>query len=214
MIARVASLTSIVALAILTGCAPKGAYEKAEVASRSLATTRAELTGAKAQIDLAVAALDDLVNNPQADMKKQYATFSSAVDSLNKSVDKARDRALDARAKREEYLAQWKADTEAISNPDLKARALQRMGDAKASFERLREHLDAIRTTAAPFHSDINDLRRYLGNDLTPAGVKSVSDLVTKTRSGATDTKTKIDEAIAEIDRVSAEISPSAAPAS
>ncbi|NIM97665.1 MAG: hypothetical protein GTO24_06165, partial [candidate division Zixibacteria bacterium] len=58
-----------------------------------------------------------------------------------------------------------------------------------------------------PFISDLQDIQRYLGNDLTAQGIAAIADVVNKTNTDAETVEKKLDVVIAEIDRVAAEMS-------
>ncbi len=60
-----------------------------------------------------------------------------------------------------------------------------------------------------PFISDLQDIQRYLGNDLTAQGIAAISDVVKETNTNAETVEKKLDAAIAEIDRVAAEMAAS-----
>jgi len=200
----------MLALGLSVGCAQKSGYKTAEVASKRLGDTKSEVVSAKTQISDTVAALNSLVNNPQMDLRPQFQKFSKSLDALQSRAQKARDRAVDMRAKRSEYVKRWQTETDAIQNEELRTRALQRMGESEAAFESLSAKLTAVREASTPFLADLEDLRRYLGTDLTKAGVASVTDLVNKIREEEKPLQSSLDALINELDRVGTDLSPTA----
>lgn len=191
------------------GCAtPKKGYDRAEIASRRLADVRTEVAALKTDVSAAVTALNDLVNNPAADLRPQFRKFSGAVDAVDARANRARDRAVDLRAKRDDYIKNWQAEVNALQNQELRDRAKQRMGEVQASFAALTERGDAVRQTLPAFQSELKDLRRYLANDLTSTGLSSVGGMVSRTQNEEKNVQAALDALIAELDRVSTEVSP------
>jgi hypothetical protein len=169
-------------------------------------SVKEELAAAKNSISASSTALSDLVNAPQADLKPQYKKFAKAVENVNDHAQSVRDRATDMRAKRDEYVAKWRKELDAISDPELKQRAMARINEAQASFDKISTAGHAAKEAFTPFQADINDLSRYLGSDLTSAGLASVKDLVGKVQSEEAAVQKALDALILEVDRVSAEM--------
>ena len=191
----------IVLAAASSGCKTT-THQRAETAGRRIGETQAEAVHAKSLITESMAALDDLTMNPQPNIEPQYKKFSAAVDKLASGVERTRDSIGDMRAKREEYLASWQKDAESIQDPEMQKRALTRIEEAKAAFGKLNVLGEGAKTSLAPFLASVKDLQRYIGSDLTPAGVKSVADLAGKARQSEPALQKDLDDLIAELDRV------------
>ncbi len=193
------------AVLLLTGCATRG-YQTAETANKSMLDVKSELVAAKSTISKSVIALNDLVNNPKPDLKPQYEAFAKAVEAVDNHATTVRDRATDMRAKREEYVTKWRKEVDAIKDPGLKQRAMARIGQAQANFDKISNLGQTAKDAFTPFQADITDLYRYLGSDLTTGGINSVKDLIDKVRSEEAAVQKALDALIAEVDRVSTEM--------
>jgi len=66
------------------------------------------------------------------------------------------------------------------------------------------------RDASQPFITTVNELRRYLGGDLTSAGIKSVTDQVPRVNAQRDELKKRLDTVVSEIDRVNSELKPAA----
>lgn len=191
----------------LGGCASTG-YEKAEVTSRRIDDSRKELVSAKAKINDTVTSLNDLVNNPQPDLRPQYKKFAADVDDLTSRTKKARDRVVDMKAKREAYIQQWQTQASAIENPQMRSRAMQRIDTVRQEFDRANTLLNNAKSVYTPFLNNLQDLQRYLGSDLTTAGIQSIKSEAKVVTDQAPAVLKSIDDLIAELDKVSQAISP------
>jgi hypothetical protein len=207
-----------VALFLLSLLATSGCktttHQRAEIASRRIGDTKAEAVLAKGLITESIDTLNDLTNNPQPNIEPQYEKFSESVDKLETGVQRTRDRISDMRIKREAYLASWQKEAEAIQSPEMQKRAMVRIEEAKSNFGKLNILGEEVKTSFAPFLASFKDLQRYIGSDLTPAGVKSVVDLAERARQEEPAIQKSLDALIAELDRVKGEFSSNAPVAS
>ena len=207
------SLTAVALLSAIlvgTGCASKGAYESAAMTSTELVDTRSQILAARSAVDMAAVTFDDLVTNAKPDLKPQYAAFSKAVDDLNSRALSTADQAQDFRNKRDKYIKDWKADADTLTDAELKKRALERMAETQQSFDTMAVKVQDARDASQPFITTVNELRRYLGGDLTSAGIKSVTDQVPRVNAQRDELKKRLDTVVSEIDRVNSELKPAA----
>lgn len=198
---------SAVALALVAGCSTPG-YKVAEKTNNSLADLKTELLTDKTTLRSAVDDLNDLVYNPKSDLRPQFEKFSTSVDALDKSSTASRKSARGLAMNREAYLAKWRADTSAITDTDLRARALDRIQQTEKDFVGLGDKLIDVDNALSPVVSDIKAIRDYLGNDLTAANIKLISDRATNAKNNSIAVNEKIDSAAVEVDKVSNAIAP------
>jgi chromosome segregation ATPase len=201
-------LSSAILISTLMACAPKP-YEPAQTASRSVGELDDQIAVARQKIGAATASLNDLVNNPQGDLRKQYDKFSAAVTDLEDSASKARERAQDMRANREKYVANWQQQADAIQDPELQQQAKARMASTEQEFEKLSTGLQSISAQFQPFMSNLKDLQRYLGNDLTQVGVKSVSGRAAKVDQQGQALQASLDKASTDLSTIQSALAPS-----
>jgi hypothetical protein len=62
--------------------------------------------------------------------------------------------------------------------------------------------MQSARDAFDPFMADLNDVVTYLRNDLTPAGIGSISDLVSRTNNEARTVRGRLSEVIRDLGRV------------
>ena len=77
------------ALFALAGCAsgPFQASTPRETASKTVDRTAGDVAEINGRIDGALRALDDLVNHPTADLKRQFKVYTDAVNALEVSSE-------------------------------------------------------------------------------------------------------------------------------
>ncbi len=166
-------------LPLFAGCASSG-YQKAGKTSTSLQATAHGIDHALVPLDNVVAALSDLVNNPQPDITPQFKKYSTAVNKLESLADDVRDHATGMRAQGAAYFKNWDLELAKIQNEDIHSRSLDRKNTVAAQFERVRVSYARTTTEFTPFMSDLKDIRTALATDLTAGGLTSIKGLSTR----------------------------------
>lgn len=198
---------SVLSLAFLVGCATPG-YKRAEKTSNNLADVKTELITDKARLRTATDSLNALIYEPKSDLRPQYEKFAADVDALETSTAASRASAKAMVADREAYMAKWRADTAAITDTDLRMRAMERLDATRESFDTLGTKLLDASNTMAPVVNDLKALKAYLGNDLTASNIKLISDRATAAKNNSIAVNQKIDDAVMELDKVSDQLAP------
>lgn len=183
-IQAVASLAACAALLLVTGCASPG-YNKGNQAAQDIQTAANRIAALPVQIDKTMASLDELVTKPQADLRPQYKQFTANlndVESAAKDIASAR-RSMAEKSK--QFFAAWDAQLAQINNEDIKARSQARKDEVSQRLESIKRSYTEAETTFSPFLSELQDIRKYLSVDLTPAGLAAIQSTVTKADADA-----------------------------
>lgn len=180
----------LIAFAAFTaGCATSSAssnYDKAAKTSTSLQKTALSVDKGELQIDAALVALSDLVNNPGADIKPQFKKFEAAVEKLDELSKDVRDQAVAMQEKGAAYFQQWDADLATIQSEDIRSRSTDRKNAVAARFDRVRASYAVTRDAFVPFMSRLTDVRTALSTDLTSGGLASVRTVADQAKEDAT----------------------------
>src|SRR5438105_14376537 len=99
------STLTIAALA-MSGCMSTG-YNKSDAAARSLESASAEVQAQSHALEVTVATLSDLINNPSSDFKPQFIAFSKALDGLVASAKSNEAAEKRIGQKSGEYFQAW-----------------------------------------------------------------------------------------------------------
>jgi hypothetical protein len=177
---------SITALALLLGgCASTG-YEKANSTSVTVEKAAREIHRGNGQIDAVLFALSSLVNNPEADIKPQFAKFDSALGKLESLADDVNEQTAAMQVQGSDYFRTWDAELAKIQNEDIRGRSADRKIAVAARFDKVRVSYVNTKAAFQPFMSDLKDIRTLLATDLTVAGVASIKSVANKAQSNVT----------------------------
>lgn len=202
----IAGLT--VGLAVLVGGCASSGYRKSEQTASSLESSAQRIESDTMQLQLAIVTLNDLVNNPQPDLRPQFKKFSAAVgksDALTKTIQEA-DANLQARS--EVYIAEWDKELAAIQNEAIRARGQARKLEVINQCNNVRNACLTTQTECAPLLSDLNDIQRLLSADLTPGGLAASRDATARVNQLAAPVQNSLGKLVADMRALGTAMSP------
>jgi len=168
------SLILGLALAI-TGCASSG-YRRGQQVGAALQADASRVEQHSASLDLAVSTLNDLVNNPQADLRPQFKRFSSALGKPGLLADSIRKADQDMQTRGEVYFADWDKELATIQNDSIRSRGQARKLEVLSQYNGVRNSCLEAQKQISPLESDLWDVHRFLNADLTPGGLTAIKD--------------------------------------
>ena len=194
--------------ALLSGCASDKPAAQAPAAKPapqpvSLAQIKSELLESKAQIQATTEALNTLEKSSAADASLNYNKFTEEYLKLQAKSDAVKSRAEDLKSKTSAYYDLWTRQVE-VENPDLRRQAVQQKGDAERIYNSIRSEMELARIAFNPYMANLKDVGNYLRGNLSPASLKSVTDLVAKASGQSKEVNTHIDSIITAIDKMAA----------
>jgi hypothetical protein len=165
-----AVLAASALLSISAGCRTTGT-ERAAKAAESLNVLQAEIGSANEKLGLSVAALNDLVKNPQSNLRPQYETFSKSLEALDAQIASVRSRAETMKARGKEYFTAWEETSKSLSSPEMQEYSQGRRAQLGASYESIQTEVARIGELGKPLMAALRDTQKVLSLDLTPSGL-------------------------------------------
>jgi murein L,D-transpeptidase YcbB/YkuD len=111
----------------------------------------------------------------------------------------------------DEWLSGWQKSQAGVNNPELKALSERRSAQTLERFQSIDGSLAAARKAFAPFIANLQDVKKVVGNDLTPkgvAGVASTAVVQNANQSGAAAARA-LDVTIADLQVLTQTLAPS-----
>jgi len=211
-IITIKSTLAVIALATLVaGCASTSGHKQADKTGAGIAEFRDEVINLKKAVDGTMALLSQTTENATTDPRKAFTAFAKSVDKVEDARQKAAKRAADVKSEGAAYFKQWEKELANINNPEIRALAEQRKAKLNGIFAKVGPLLEEAKADFDPFLADLKDLRTFLGQDLTIAGVDAAKSIIKKTRDHGAALQGSLDGLIAEMNSVSAQITPSKA---
>jgi len=118
-------------------------------------------------------------------LKDAFGDFDKAISNLEAKTDNVRKRATEMRAKGKDYFAAWQKEAAAIQNPELRKASESRREAMLAANDNLTRSMTEGRGLIVTLMGDLQDLRNFIGSDLTESAVTSAQDLFATTQADA-----------------------------
>ena len=173
-----------------------------------MAAFRQGLEDISKQIDTTLGALTKVSETANTDPRPAFTEFCKAHDTMAKMVKDLRSQAQTLQKNSQKLFDAWQKQMGTMTNPDIKAKAEERKAALQGFFDKVKTSMQAGKEAGGPFVSDLKDIRTYLTNDLTPAGINMMKDTIAKANSNGGTVKSSIGEVLAAVDAFKSEISP------
>jgi len=196
------------AAVVLTGCGTTSGYKQADKTGAGIAEYREEIVNGKKAIDATMKTLSEIAATANTDPRKAYEQYSKSIANLESVAAKVRKRSQNMQAQGQAYFKQWEEQLAQVTNEDIRKLAEQRKAELQKTFEKIRLCAEPLKARFDPWMADLKDLKVYLGNDLTIAGVDAAKSLFTKTTTEGAEVQQAMEDLVAELNTVSATLTP------
>lgn len=187
---------------LAAGCATQG-YKKADQTGTNLQNFRKDIVEFKQALDASLTRLNQVTEAATTDPRPAFEAYSKSLTQLGAVSRRADKRAQTLRTQGEAYFQQWQRELETISNPEIRQVAQERKDQQKQLFDRLDPLLKQMWGHYEPLFSDLQDLRKLLGQDLTPSGIQAASGLIRKNTELGGNVQSDLDEVARELGVIS-----------
>lgn len=203
-----AMLAAVVALA---GCGGKRAQTPVRT-SVNFTETRRQLDQVGIQLQQTQAALNDLVRNPQPDLRPQFTRFE---ENFNLTRDQARElwrNVESVRTSGRAMMAAWDAELSKIDRQDLRELGRKRREAFGQRFDQIDTGFRALRKDMDPYLAGLDDMIDFLRVDLNPNSLNDVRVLSEDANDQAAVISRQINELSSLLGTTASDISPVAPP--
>jgi hypothetical protein len=196
----------LLASAALTGgCATTG-MQRSVKASHSISDVDNEVREMIVQIDATAASLDAVVNPGQTELKKSFNSYSDNLNDLDKKGARVLKRSKEMSANSKEYFAEWEKQGKDYTNPQLRELSEERRNKLAGIYAQVPAASAGVKETYLAYLTDLKDIQKYLSNDLTSEGIKSVTPIAHKSVQDLDSLKTSLRPVVYALDEIKAEL--------
>ena len=152
--------------------------------------------------------LNDLVNNPQPDLRPQFKKFSAAVGKTDSLTTSIRDADANLQARSAVYFDNWDKELATIQNEDIRASGQARKLEVLTQCNSVRNACLTTQTECTPLLSDLDDVHRFLNSDLTAAGLTAIKEATARVNRTAAPVQDSVNKLVADMRALSTAMSP------
>lgn len=189
---------------VFSGCATTtpatySSYRRASATTARMEETGQSLVKAGREIDAAVNSLNSLQGKSGQELRQQYDVFIRRVNVLETMVKRlaAKQNKLETASKK--YFNAWENELKRFTNASLKRKSRQRRQMAIDSFNTMFDALQVEDEAYRLILNDMKDIRRFLGYELTPDSIISISENIKRVNDDVVVVHRKIDQALKEL---------------
>jgi DNA anti-recombination protein RmuC len=177
--------------ASLAGAADETFKQSGKLKDKTAKTSK-DIDKYVAQLDKTEQVLSAVGQAEGKELKKRYESFSKEVNELEEDQKHATSDIDEMKATGAEYFTSWDVSIHQMSNPDLKQASIERRSKVMKDHDELAATLSDIGSQLQPFMSNLQDLKSFLGTDLSPINVGKAGDMIQKSQADALALKEKI----------------------
>lgn len=165
------SLILILAALCLAGCSTTR-QERSKIAAASMRDVNQMLAKGAEQTVAVQAAAKTLAQVQAGDIRGAYERYSKEARKLRALAADARDQGQAMRKRSKSYFARWEKELAQISNRDLKQMSQERQALLQSEYGEISAAMNALSQAYVTFEATLDDVEKFLGNDLTPTGLR------------------------------------------
>jgi hypothetical protein len=199
--------TLIIATGFITGCASDN-YKKGASTAAALTKSADTITKGNTLIDESLANLNDLVSNPNPDLRKQFKAFNASVNDLGSTAKAIASNAEEMKSQGVAYFAKWDEEAAKMRNEDIRNRSEARKNEVASRFARISQQYDETKIAFQTFMSDLRDVQKFLATDLTAGGLAAIKDVAAKANRDAMPVKASLGKLSEEFKGLGLSMSP------
>lgn len=194
--------------ALLAGCSSNKGYEGGMKTATNLQSAADRIHKAQEQVDRTLALADGMVNQPKADLRKQFEEYRKSLKSLESTAADVREKAVDMKKRGDAYFAQWEKDIADIHNEDIKKVSAERRAERMAQFEKVQASYQQLADDFKPFMADLKDIEQALSAELTSGSVESMKPFVAKAKADKVPVRKASDDLVQQFRDLGVKMSP------
>jgi hypothetical protein len=195
----------LAAASFLGGCATTG-MQRSVKASNSIQEVDTEMRKMVVQIDATAASLDAVVSPGQPELKKSFNAYSSNVADLEKTGTKVLKHTDEMSSNSKEYFSEWEKQGDDYTNPRLRELSEERRNKLADFYAQVPAASAGVKEDYLAYLTELKEIQMYLSNDLTPAGVASITPIAQKSVQNLDKLKASLRPVIYALDEINAEL--------
>ncbi len=158
----------------VTACSTTGLQRSEDVRS-SMETVDNDIKSIVAQLDAIEASLNELTKPGQADLKRAFELFSDNASEIKAMEKDFAKHASQMEASGKAYFSEWDSDDQNYDNPDIQKRSNERRAELGETYDKIAQNNIGVKQAFQTYVSDVNEIERFLSNDLTSDGLNSIA---------------------------------------
>lgn len=169
------ALFVVLLAALPTACKSTETHDRAAMTADAVVEVGGTAGQTQLHLDKTLDALQNITAQAAQDPKPPFNSFASALSSFSSSLKSMTKERAEFETMAQEWFNEFAQRNETISDEDLRKDGTARVEEFRERVADINKQVDALLSDSHAFEGRLNDLRTFLGNDLTTGAVNSVS---------------------------------------
>jgi hypothetical protein len=196
----------VLGFGLCTGCTSPG-YHKGDVAAVSMHEAAQEVQAESRHLDQTLASLSVLINGTNADLGPAFKRYCQSLDQLIASAQRTAKTGKSMEQKSAAFLADWDRQLQTIDYQHIRELSDTRRTEVTNRVAAINQRYGESQAAVQPLISYLEDIRRALSIDLTPAGLESLKGVTQNAQNNMAKVQTALDALTDELTNSSAHMS-------
>ena len=199
-------LASSLALAALPmACKTAEVHDRASSTADCVVAVGGAAGQTQLHLDNTLAALEQIAATAKQDPMPAFKTFADSFDAFGRNLTTLTKQRSTLETEAMAWFTDFEKQNAAIQDPALRKQGDQRLADFRTKVGGVSGQVDSLMSEALALQGHLKDLRTFLGNDLTPAAIASVSSRITDSAKEGR----KVAEGLGKLSKASGELATS-----
>ncbi|MCG3149960.1 MAG: hypothetical protein PCFJNLEI_03427 [Verrucomicrobiae bacterium] len=196
-------ITTLILTGLVAGCATPN-YKRAESAEKSAAAMRAGVAELQQSTEWSLAALRRLADLQDTDPHLAYLQLRNSTTDLERRTRRMSCLSARLRTRIAAYYDHWREELPAIQDEQMRLTSANRRTILIDTYNRVPPLVTQARQQSQAYTAQLRDLEKYLGHDLTPAGIQSATQFIERASQAGRKLQTDLTALTKELDTVTA----------
>ncbi|MFO7874719.1 MAG: DUF2959 family protein [Bacteroidales bacterium] len=193
----------ITAVVGMTGCATTG-MERSAKATTSMTEMDSNIKLLLVQLDATGASLRELVKPDNSDSEKAFRLFTENASEMGQMEKSFTNHTDEMNASGKDYFEEWQKEGDKYKNPRIQQLSEQRRLELSRIYGEIATNSIGVKEGLNSYVSDLEEIQKYLSNDLTPKGIESIEPLAGEVAAKGSGLKYEIEDIQAAVNRANA----------
>lgn len=172
-------LFSLSTVFVVVACSTTGMQRSEDVQS-TMQTVDNDIQSIIVQLDAIGASLNEVTRSGQADRKKAFDLFSDNTAKIKSMEKDFANHADKMEASGKAYFDKWDSDSQQYDNSEIQRRSDERREELAQTYDKIALNNVGVKEAFQTYVSDVNEIERFLSNDLTSEGIDSITTISDK----------------------------------
>jgi hypothetical protein len=176
---RAFTLTTTLALAAVPmACKTTEGHDRAATTANQVVKVGGVAGQTQLRLDNALTALQKIEESAKGDPKPAFDSFMKELGTFKSEFGTLASERAALRTEAESWFTEYAKQNDQIADEDMKEAGKKRLMDYREQVTDISKQVDDLMASCTAVSGSLDDLRKFLGNDLSAKGIEAASDKI------------------------------------